>query len=253
VSNRLERVEAEAFADVIEAAGLPTPRVAGAVCCAVPGSDSPTLNRAIALGLERPPSDAELDEIDVFFREAGVRYSVPIAPDVEASLEPRLRERGFTTGYAWMKFSRGVEPAAMRETQLEIESTEDGDAFSRVVAAAFGLPPELAAGWRKIAPRPDWHLFLARDDDEPVAAAALFVHAGVGWFGAAGTLPEHRGRGAQGALLAARIDRARELGADAVVTETGERLPDRPSNSYRNILRAGFAEAYLRPNLVSPE
>lgn len=35
--------------------------------------------------------------------------------------------------------------------------------------------------------------------------------------------------------------------------ETGELLPDRPSNSYRNILRASFEVAYVRPNHVSPE
>jgi hypothetical protein len=34
--------------------------------------------------------------------------------------------------------------------------------------------------------------------------------------------------------------------------ETGERVPDRPSASYRNILKAGFEEAYLRPNWQRP-
>jgi len=38
-----------------------------------------------------------------------------------------------------------------------------------------------------------------------------------------------------------------------LVTETCERTEDRPSASYRNILRAGFAECYLRPNFVSPQ
>ncbi len=32
-----------------------------------------------------------------------------------------------------------------------------------------------------------------------------------------------------------------------------ELVPDRPSNSYRNILHAGFEVAYVRPNHVSPE
>jgi hypothetical protein len=41
-------------------------------------------------------------------------------------------------------------------------------------------------------------------------------------------------------------------GARTAVTETGERLPDKPSNSYRNILRAGFHERYLRHNYLSP-
>jgi hypothetical protein len=37
-------------------------------------------------------------------------------------------------------------------------------------------------------------------------------------------------------------------GARVAVTKTDERLPDKPSNSYRNILRAGFKAMYLRQN-----
>ena len=42
------------------------------------------------------------------------------------------------------------------------------------------------------------------------------------------------------------------LGCTLVVTETGERIADRPSSSYRNILRYGFEEQYLRPNWIAP-
>ena len=73
----------------------------------------------------------------------------------------------------------------------------------------------------------------------PAAAAGVFLAEGVGYLGFAATLPEHRGKGGQNALLAARIRHAREAGCDVVVTETGERRDDRPSSSYRNILRAG--------------
>ena len=38
----------------------------------------------------------------------------------------------------------------------------------------------------------------------------------------------------------------------ALTVETGERIDGRPSTSYRNILRAGFAETYLRANWRSP-
>jgi hypothetical protein len=48
-----------------------------------------------------------------------------------------------------------------------------------------------------------------------------------------------------------RIREAAARGARIAVTETGERLPDRPSASYRNILRAGFEEMYLRQNYMS--
>ncbi|HEV2786041.1 MAG TPA: GNAT family N-acetyltransferase, partial [Solirubrobacteraceae bacterium] len=70
----------------------------------------------------------------------------------------------------------------------------------------------------------------------------------VAYLGFAGTLIEHRGKGAQTALLARRIQRARELGCQRLVTETGERKAGRPSNSYRNILRAGFTEVAVTAN-----
>ena len=41
-------------------------------------------------------------------------------------------------------------------------------------------------------------------------------------------------------------------GCDVVVTETGERRDDLPSNSYRNILRAGFTEVAVRANWLRP-
>ena len=93
---------------------------------------------------------------------------------------------------------------------------------------------------------------LALAGDEPAAAAALHAQDGLGWLGFAATLPEFRHRGAQNALFAARFAKAVELSLELLVTETGELLPDRPSNSYRNILRNGFEEAYLRPNWVRP-
>jgi hypothetical protein len=50
--------------------------------------------------------------------------------------------------------------------------------------------------------------------------------------------------------VAARIRRARELGCNLVTTETGERRADRPSNSYSNILRAGFSEVAVTANWI---
>jgi len=55
-------------------------------------------------------------------------------------------------------------------------------------------------------------------------------------------------RTSQSALLAERIRHARAIGCDILVTETGERRDDMPSNSYRNILRAGCAEVSVRAN-----
>ena len=245
----LERAEAEAFASVLSAAGLPVTRVAGAACFAAPGIPNFQLNRVAGLGLERDPTDDELDEIEAFFRGHCSQFAVSLTP---GSLHDRLLERGYTTGYAWMKFSRYASPAPPVATELNVEETTDADAFGSVIAEAFGLPTG-SGFFGSVVGRPGWTLFLARAGDEPAGAGALFLHEGIGWLGIGGTRTEFRGKGAQNALIAARIERGLELGARAFTTETGERVPDRPSGSYRNILRGGFDEAYLRCNLLSPE
>ena len=100
--------------------------------------------------------------------------------------------------------------------------------------------------------RPGWSCYVAYDGDAPAGAGALFVHEGVGWLGYAATRRQFRGRGAQSAILAARIEDARQQGCTTVSTETGELEEGRPSNSYRNIVRAGFREAGVRANYRAP-
>ncbi len=97
-----------------------------------------------------------------------------------------------------------------------------------------------------------WTCWLALARGEPPAAAALWARGDAAYLGLAATLPEHRGKGAQRALIAARILRACELGCRTIVTETGEQRDNRPSNSYRNLLRLGFGERYVVPNWVRP-
>ena len=129
----------------------------------------------------------------------------------------------------------------------EVAGGELAEAFALIVRKSFGLPegmdPVLAR-----APGRGWRCWVALDGDEPAGAAALYAAEGVGYLGLAGTLPEHRGKGAQSALLAARIRLAAEQGATRVTTETGVREPGRPDRSYRNILRAGFEEVAVRAN-----
>ena len=67
-------------------------------------------------------------------------------------------------------------------------------------------------------------------------------------LGAGATKPEARKRGAHSALLAGRIEAAYRAGARYVVTETGVPQAGQPAPSYKNILAAGFAVAYVRPN-----
>jgi GNAT superfamily N-acetyltransferase len=81
---------------------------------------------------------------------------------------------------------------------------------------------------------------MAFDGPRPVAIAALAVFQGLGYLTLATTAESDRKRGAQSALIAARIAKARALGCTAVATETLTML----EHSLRNLTRAGFRVAY---------
>jgi GNAT superfamily N-acetyltransferase len=183
-----------------------------------------------------------------------VDYGITVTPDAEPrELTSWLEARGFGRGYAWAKFRRGVEPTEPPTTDLSVERVGPGSAhvFADVFQRAYGTPELLRPRLEEIAAAPGWQCFVAYAEGAPAATGAVFVSGDVGWLGMAGTLPEFRRRGAQTALLAARIDAAREAGCTVVVTETGEPTEGRPSNSYRNIVRAGFEPLYVRQNYLS--
>ena len=250
--NRAERLSVSAYRNAFPEGAL---ELDGALVLRVPpAAATPMLNRIVGLGLHRPATEDQLD--DAIAAMDGLRFYVSISPEARpAEISDWLRARGFEPGWGWMQFRRGVEDApdvvtALNVVELGRESNPD---FGRIVRAAYGMPPETEPVIASAPGREGWTCWLALADGEPAGAAALFVDEDAGYLGYAGTTPEHRGKGAQSALLATRIGRARELGCDAVFTETGMLLPDRPSASYRNILRAGFEELYAVSNWLSPE
>jgi GNAT superfamily N-acetyltransferase len=251
--------ELEAFRSLLTGGpGAHVQEIGGALCTAVEELPTSALfNRVLGLGHERPATETALDEIDVFFARLGVTYCVTVAPGAEPAQLPELLERrGFTPGYAWTKFARPAtpSPAARDELRVEPAGVEEASTFADVFTRAYGSPSLLRPRLERLTVLPGWHCFLAYADEMPAAAAALYVTRDVGWLGVAGTLPESRGRGAQTALLAARIDAARASGCTVLVTETGEPQDGRPGTSYRNIVRAGFQPVYVRQNyLAAPE
>jgi GNAT superfamily N-acetyltransferase len=135
--------------------------------------------------------------------------------------------------------------------RVKAVSTDRADLFADVFMRAYGTPEVTRPLLERLPDSEGWHCFVAFDGDEPAATGSLFVTGAVGWVGAGGTLPEFRRRGAQGALLAARIEAGREAGCETLVTETGEPIDDQPGGSYRNLERAGFTPLYVRQNYLS--
>lgn len=218
------------------------------LCPEAPGS--PMVNRVVGLGVGGPAAEEELDAA-LALVPPGTSFYVSIEPGAEPpTLGAWLAARSLAPGWGWMRFRRGVEVPGGDPSQLrlaQVAGIDQADAFGRIVCSAYGLPAAAATVFHRVLDSP-WELWLALDGDEPVGAGGLYTGDGVGYLGFAGTLAEHRGRGAQTLLLRHRIARAAELGCDVVVAETGELRDGLPSNSYRNLLRAGFQETTVVAN-----
>ncbi|HEU5062436.1 MAG TPA: GNAT family N-acetyltransferase [Solirubrobacterales bacterium] len=187
----------------------------------------------------------------------GVSPYVPVTPGLPGSIatESWLRENGFKPAYAWMKFVRGPHPPRFPAPQgVEVVelSAPDQEPFGTIAAIGFGLPAWAGEFFAHLPGRDGWRCYVAKVAGEAVGCAAMLIEDGVAEFGVAATLEQARGRGCQTALLHRRICDAAAAGCHTLFVETGERVPGRPSASYRNILKAGFEEAYLRPNWQRP-
>ncbi|HEX5609011.1 MAG TPA: GNAT family N-acetyltransferase [Solirubrobacterales bacterium] len=220
-------------------------------------AEVPMLN--LLLGATEPGAveGGHLAAAATWARERGTDPYVPVAPETPgtAAAETWLEDNGFRRGYAWMKFVRNAHPPLFREPRgVEVVELEAGSEqpFGTIAAVGFGLPAWAAAFFAGLPGREGWRCYVALVDGEPQGCAAMLIKGEVAEFGIAATLEPARGRGCQLALLRRRILDAGEAGCHTLFVETGERAPDRPSGSYRNLLRAGFEEAYLRPNYQRP-
>ena len=115
--------------------------VGPAIVCRAPGVDSFMLNRVQGLGVARPATEQDLDEIAELY--GSTAHAISLAPAARpAELEQMLRARGYAPGYAWVKFVRPVTDPAPIETTLRVEliGPEQAEEFARVVAQAYGIP-----------------------------------------------------------------------------------------------------------------
>ncbi len=209
----------------------------------------------LVLGAAEPGAveDGHLAAAIGWVRELGVDSYVSLTPGLAGAEAAAnwLAANGFARTYAWMKFVRDAHPPRF-SVSSDVEVVEvtrtDREPFGMIAATGFGLQAWSAAFFAGLPGNEDWRCYVARVDGEPQACAAMRIHRGIAEFGIAATLEPARGRGCQLALLRRRIVDAAAAGCHTLFVETGERVPERPSVSYRNILRAGFEEAYLRPN-----
>lgn len=206
----------------------------------------------LVLGTAEATDLSDLEAAVAWAEERSTPY-VSVTPGLPGSeaAEAWLRERGFEPTYAWMKFVRDPHPPrfpAPGGVEVVEVTSPDQEPFGTIAALGFGMPAWGAELFAHLPGRDGWRCYVARIDGQAQGCGAMVIEDGVAELGIGATLEGARGRGCQTALLRQRILDAAEAGCHTLLVETGERVPDRPSVSYRNILKAGFEEAYLRPN-----
>lgn len=261
---RAEQTEAAALAALMHA---PSPAVAAplgiglhsegnAVAAFVASVDALSLNRLVGLGVTMPATEAAIDRILAAARRLGVkRLFVQVAPAAApVELPGWLQARGALPYNRWVRLwrSTAATPASSPSTHLQVARVhaEHAFEFARVLRLGFGMPESIDPWLAATVDGAGWQHYAAWDGAQMIATGALYLADRTAWFGLAATLESHRGHGAQSALITRRFQEAAKFGCDWVVTETAEQRPEHSAPSYRNLLRLGFTEAYLRQNFV---
>jgi GNAT superfamily N-acetyltransferase len=257
----VEQVEAEsnfalesgAPADVAEFLGIATRRIGGGVALSM--RNDPTNYWSKALGFTEPLTADVVAEVCDFYRSEGTARAVlqPAPSELPADWDGIRAKQGITEGSTWVKLSRDTSPVASVETSLVVDVVDDQHAqeWAAVLLTGFGMPLEgFQALFAASLAHPGITAYGAWDGDDLVAAATLFTHGDAAEFAGAATLPGHRGRGAQSALLARRIADATAAGCTVLSAETGKPAEGTRNPSLENLRRAGFEVLYDRVNWV---
>jgi GNAT superfamily N-acetyltransferase len=255
LSRRLERVEACASADFVETrsrlhpgCGAAWTEVAG-VYAMFDGVGSP-ITQTFGLGLFDEISEAELDTIEAFFTDRGAAVCHEVSPMACSSLMPLLNKRMYRPIELTSVMYRSLDDlqTSPRDHSIttRIISSDEVDTWARTSANGWITEaPELADfmySFGQISAQCQGSFpFLAEIDGQAIATGMLFIHEDTAILAGASTVPEGRNKGAQNALLDARLRFARERGCTLAAMGA---LPG--SQSQRNAQKNGFNIAYTR-------
>jgi GNAT superfamily N-acetyltransferase len=249
---RCSQLIAEAIARADPASGASTLAAAGGLAIYA-GLGSP-LTQGLAMGLDGPVSAAELDAVERHLCPQGRgSRQLEICPFVDPSLPALLAERGYRVHEWQLTWSGPVPPERPQSTELRIAPVqpEERELFARAVMAGFleteDVPESALALLRPMGSAAQHEQWMAWLGHEPVGGGTLSWEGGVAFLGGSGVRPAWRRRGAQGALIRARLQRARELGCELVYANT---LPGTASR--RNMERYGLSVAYPKILMLRP-
>jgi GNAT superfamily N-acetyltransferase len=264
---RIERADARLMSESASAAARRRPETrafaiavaGGAATYAAPGSP---LNKVAGLGFAGPLDPAELDGVERAFAERGAAVQVELSCLAEPGIGALLTRRGYVLENFENVLGRPlpVEPARRSPPEIEVcESTAaEASVWLDLVITAFASPDAQGVPSHESFPRAELEQVLedmaraegfvrywARRGGVAAGGASMRLFEGVAQLCGAATLPEHRRRGVQSALLATRLEIASRAGCDVAVVTTQP-----GSKSQENVQKHGFELLYTRAILV---
>ncbi|MDH6630546.1 GNAT superfamily N-acetyltransferase [Streptomyces sp. LBL] len=224
----------------------------GTVVTSVDGESSGFWNRVIGLGVLGTVTAASVSDAITVLREHGTGGVVHVIagqrPDdwdaISAAHDLRLSS-------SWYKLGCEVDSVAHCDSELQVRAieTQEIDLAVTVLSRGFSWPvEELHAIYGSALRCRNLTGYGAWDGDEMVAAAALRVDGAVGHLYGAATLPAHRGRGAQSALLALRAQAAKAAGCRRLISETWIPGEGNHNSSLNNMRNSGLEVLHVREN-----
>ncbi|MBI3844183.1 MAG: GNAT family N-acetyltransferase [Planctomycetes bacterium] len=258
LARRLEAADATTGAEFVNAfARLKTDRRAAVESIAggramYGGAGSP-LTQAVGVGMGGAVDDLEIERLEAFFRDRAEPARLVLCPHADASFVERLGRRGFRlVEFEDMLFRPLVHGETFDpppgEVAIRRMEPRDAETCLRIVLAGFfegDAPPPFVEVFRAGFDVEANEFFLAWIGDEPVSGCGMAIRDGLASLFGTSTLPAHRNRGVQTALLNARLARAVAAGCDlaTISTKAG-------TTSQRNAERLGFRVAYTRASLI---
>jgi Acetyltransferase (GNAT) family len=229
------------IARLYPAIGAKSIAIAGGVV-AFAGIHSP-FSKAYGVGVSAPTDDGDVARITEFYESRNATARVFVTPLADPALGRALAAAGFApVEYDNILIAADPDAHALRDEHISVAS--DLEAWIRASVAGFAERWNVAHDdtvARVVASSPGAIVLEAREDGAIVATAGLSTRGDCAALVAASTLPEHRYRGWQIALIRDRIARARDAGARIVYAAAAP-----GSISERNVHRCGFTTIYTR-------
>lgn len=257
LSQKIERTEARSTAAFVESRAELFPEI-GAEWIEVAGVyamfdsvESPT-TQTFGLGMFDEINDAEMDEIEAFFRKHNAPVFHEVSPLADSSVMALLNKRGYqpceltSVMYRTLDAESAFDLPKNPNISTRIIEPEEIDIFAKTSVAGWvsEMPEFESFGLElcKVGANSKGALsFIAESVGKPIATGTLYIYDDVALLAGASTIPESRKQGAQNALLEARLRYASENGCTFAIMGA---TPG--SQSQRNAEKNDFRIAYTR-------